>query len=172
MLNCYLVGITPPKKGTKKMSDYLLQLAPKFGTELVVTKGNANNMYEAGYVIKKQLYKNGNECHHTTGYESFEDNYFMVGINTVQEAFLIMRQIEEFNFFLTEKDAFPNSTNNYKRKNEKSEEIDFNVTVDKEKLYNQDWIKKIQVEFQEGATYMLQIFILDNQVVISYGGGV
>ena len=66
----------------------------------------------------------------------------------------------------------PNSTNTYKRKNEKSEEIDFSVTVDKEKLYNQDWIKKIQVEFQEGATYMLQIFILDNQIVISYGGGV
>ncbi len=172
VLNCYLTTIMPPKKGTKKMEDYLLQLSPKFGAPLVYKTKTPISFYESGYEIKKQFYKNGNEMHENRGYESFGQTYFFIEMSSLQEIFLIMRQIEEFNHFFSEKDEFPNKTKTFTKKSDISGETEFVYTVDKTTWGKTDWIKKITLEFQEGASYQLEIFYLDGHVVVSYGGGV
>jgi hypothetical protein len=172
VLNCYLIHVVPPKKGTKKMSDYLLQLSPKFGSSLVYKKGNVNIMTEDGYEVKKQLYKNANEWHQYLAYESNSDSYFVNGLSNLQEAFLILRQIEEFQLLFSEKDEFPNKSKNYTKKSDISNTIDFVVVVEKSNDYSGGYIKKIIVQYQEGASYEFEMFMLDGAIVISYGGGV
>ncbi len=172
VLNCYLVHKIPPLKGTKKMSDYLLQLSPKFGNELIHKKGTLNDINADGYIIKKQLYKNANEWHQYQAYEANSDTYFIEGLNNLQEAFLILRQIEEFQIMFSEKDEFPNKSKKYSKNIQPSNTVDFNVVVEKGSGYNGDFIKKISVDYQEGANYEFELFMLDGFVVVSYGGGV
>ena len=37
---------------------------------------------------------------------------------------------------------------------------------------NEKWIKRIVIEFADGAIYTFEMFQLGNQLVISFGGGV
>jgi hypothetical protein len=172
ILDCYLTNSTPPKKGTKTMADYMLQLSPKFGSPLLYKSPQPIGFYESGYEIKKQFYKNGNEMHESKGYESFGNTYFFVQMESLQEAFLVMRQIEEFNLFFSEKDEFPNQTKIVTKKSDISNTVELTYTIDKTSWGKIDWIKKITLEYQEGASYELEIFYLDGHIVVSYGGGV
>lgn len=171
ILNCYITNIVPPKKGTKTMSDYLLQLSPKFGAALVYKSQEKASFAENGYTITKQFYKNGNEQHTISGYESFGNTYFFIGLQTLQEAFLVMRQIEEFHTFFSEQDAFPTETKVVQKKVPHNlEPLELSYKVYKETSFN--FIKRIELSFQEGSFNELELFYLDGQIVISYGGGV
>jgi Bacterial SH3 domain len=172
VLDCYLTNIVPPKKGTKTMEEYISQLSPKFGAPLLYKSPEPIGFYENGYEIKKQFYKNGNEIHEIKGYESFGSTYFFVQMESLQEAFLVMRQIEEFQLFFSEKDEFPNQTKTITKKSDISNTVELKFTIDKTSWGKIDWIKKIVLEYQEGASYELEIFYLDGHIVISYGGGV
>jgi hypothetical protein len=170
VLDCYLVALVPPKKGTKKMEDYLAQITTKFGTVLQKANGNMNVITESGNKQTKQLYKNGAQHNTYAGYEYYSDTYVLPNV-TMQEAFLLLRQIEEFAMLFTEKTDFPTTSKQEKRKLNNGE-TEFTYKITKESFGNYDWIKKIEIEFQDGASYNFQMFQLENDVVILFGGGV
>lgn len=156
ILNCYLVSIVPPKKGTENMQAYLKQITTPVGPLVKVGKGNMHSITENGYEMKKQLYKNAAAWHNMTAYEYSADAYYLPEIN-VQEAFLIVRQIKEFEEMFTEKDQMPikNETSELKK-----------IKIDAEPFGNDKWIKKIEVESNMGPHHVLTIESLDTGEVV------
>jgi len=165
--DCYFLPLPPPKITVKEMKGYLTQLSVPFGSKLIVKPGNRYNLEESGWELHKQLYKNGGEWHRFLGYEYGSDTYFLPGF-TLQQAFLLVRLIPEFNTIFSEMDAFPLENKVFKKG-----EREYSIKVEKEN-YGGDinWIKKISVEYEDGAIYNFELFQIDNQVVIFLGAGV
>ncbi len=170
VLDCYLTSLVPPKKGTKKMSDYLAQIATKSGTAVSIKKGTMHTITESGNKQTKQLYNNGAQHNTYLGYEYGSDTYFLPN-TTMQEAFLILRQIDEFADIFNEKTDYPNATKKQTKKIDK-QDVEFEYKIQKENYGFYDWIKKIEIEYSEGATYMFNMFQLENDTVVFLGSGV
>ncbi|MCB0715394.1 MAG: SH3 domain-containing protein [Chitinophagaceae bacterium] len=167
ILDSYLIPWEVPELATvKEFGDYLKQVTKPFGKKLTVREMNTNLMEENGWQISKQLYENGAEWQHNSGYEYGADIYFLPGFS-IQQGFLLLRLIPEFSNAIGENDAFPNKDVKTTR-----DEKEFTIKVDKEMFGDNPWYKKIDIEYEDGAYYMLQLFTIDNQLVISFGSGV
>lgn len=166
ILDSYLFPVAPPKATVKTMKEYLAQLALPFGARLVVKSGTMNNIEEGGWELRKQLYKNGAEWHEFLGYEYGSDTYFLPDFS-LQQAFLLLRMIPEFAEVIGPKDEFPTESRTFKKG-----EIEYYVKVDTEMLTEEPFIKRISIQFGDGAYYEFELSQLDNQVVIFYSSGV
>lgn len=166
ILDSYLFPWPPPKLATvKEMKNYFAQTSLPFGTKLVVKSGTMNNITEGGWELHKQLYKNGAEWHQFHGYEYGSDTYFLPGFS-LQQGFLLLRLIPEFKELFGEKDEFPTKTTTIKKG-----EVEYLIRVDK---WQEDspFIQRIHIEFSPDASYIFDMYMLDNQLVIFYGSGV
>jgi hypothetical protein len=87
----------------------------------------------------------------------------------LQQGFLLLRLIPEFKEVFGEKDEFPTESKTFKKG-----EVEYQVTVDKlswdDGAYT--WVQRIRIEFSPDVSYSLDMFVLDNQLVISYSSGV
>jgi uncharacterized protein YgiM (DUF1202 family) len=166
IIDSYLFPVAPPKSTVKTLKEYMAQLSAPFGAKLVLKSGTMNNIEEGGWQLDKQLYKNGAEWHHFAGYEYGSDTYFLPGF-TIKQAFQLVRMIPEFQQVWTSKDEFPSASRSLKKG-----EIDYQIKVELEEMTEEPWIKRISIEFADGAVYSFELYQIDNQVVIFYGGGV
>lgn len=168
IVDSYLFPWPPPKLATvKEMKNYFAQVTVPFGSKLVVKSGGMNNIEESGYELQKQLYKNGAEWQHFLGYEYGSDTYFLPGFN-LETGFLLLRLIPEFKDFFSEKDAFPTENKMYKKGG-----IEYEIKIDQE-IFDGGYTykKKIRIEYSDGASYYLELYMLDSQLVVFYGSGV
>ena len=170
ILDSYLFPWPPPKLATvKEMKNYITQVTIPFGSKLVVKSGRVNNYAEQdGWEITKQLYKNGAEWHHYSGYESGSDAYFLPEF-TMEQGFLLLRLIPEFKEVFGEKDEFPTENKTFKKG-----DVEYTITVTKQVWEGQvsPYIEKIHVEFSPDASYYFDMCIVDGELMISFGGGV
>jgi hypothetical protein len=166
IIDSYLFLYPPPKSTVKDLKSYLTQLSLPFGTKLVVKSGKMNNIEFGGWEMQKQLYKNGAEWHRYIAYEYDSDTYFLPDFTT-QQAFVLLRLIPEFSAVFGEKDVFPTEDKIIKRGDD-----EFAIKVDKEMIGDTPWIKRIRIEYADGAMYFFELYQIDSQVVIFYGSGV
>lgn len=166
IVNSYLIPWPPPKSTVKTMKQYLSQVSAVAGTPVTVKNGSIEFLEAGGSNMKKQLFKNGAEYHAETFYEANNDIYFLPGF-TIQQGFLLLRLIPEFKDVFGANEIYPNETKTIKRG-----EREYRITVDAEKSGDYTWMKRISVEFEDGAVYNFDMFILGGQLVISFGGGV
>lgn len=162
ILDSYLLPSPPPKATIQTMQDYLAQISQPFGSKLTVKSGDE----ETGAQLHKQLFKNGNEWHKYEGYEYGSETYFLQGFS-LQQAFLLLRMMPEFEKVFTSKDEFPRSGRKIKKG-----DIEYEIKVESEPITEEPWIKRIVIGFEEGAFYNFEMYEVDNQVVIFYGSGV
>jgi hypothetical protein len=162
IVDAYLFPSAPPKAGVKTMKEYLAQLSTPFGSKLVVKTGTEEMEMET----HKQLYNNGGEWHEFQGYEYGSNTYFIPGF-TVQQGFLLVRMIAEFNEAIGEKDEFPSKDKTYKKQDK-----EYSIKVEKEQITDVPWIKKISLEFESAVIYSFEMYEIDNQLVVFYGSGV
>jgi uncharacterized protein YgiM (DUF1202 family) len=168
IIDCYLFETVPPKTTVKTLKEYLAQLSPKFGAELVVKSGTMGNLAENGYEQKKQLYKNGAEYHWFMAYEYNSETCIIPNLR-VQQAYLLLRLMPEFKEVAGEKDEVPSENKNYTKGG-----IEYTVTVDKApgvKLTSYG-VRKIRIEYADGAYSFIEIYQMENEVVIHWGSGV
>lgn len=161
----YLLDFPPPAANVKSMIDYLNQLSAPAGAALVVTKGKYGDEIYSQY--KKQLYKNGFEYCSAVYYESNYNHYFLLDV-TLQQAFIIVRLIPEFKDVFSAADTYPTTSSTVKLT--EPYETDKQITV--EQLNVPGPPEKIKVSYQQGAVYDFEMFQLNGQLVISFGGGV
>ena len=169
IIDSYLFPWAPPKLSTaKEMKNYLSQVTVPFGGKLRIKSGTMNNIEEGGWQLTKQLYKNGAEWHQGSGWEYGSDTYFLPGF-TLQQGFLLLRLIPEFKEIFDEKDEFPTESKVYKKG-----EVEYSLTVDKKSWGDGTyaWVQRIHIEFAPAAYYVLEMYLIDNQLVISYSSGV
>lgn len=170
ILDSYLFPWPPPKLATvKEMKNYFAQVTLPFGSKLVIKSGRLNNYAEMdGWEITKQLYKNGAEWHHYSGYESGSDAYFLPEFS-MEQGFLLLRLIPEFKDVFGEKDEFPTENKTYKKG-----DIEYTLTVSKRVWEGQvfPYIDRIHIEFSPDASYEFDMYIIDGELVITFGGGV
>ena len=170
IVDSYLFPWPPPKLATvKEMKNYLAQVTVPFGAKLVVKSGTMNNIEESGWQITKQLYKNGAEWHQNQGYEYGSDTYFLPGFS-LQQGFLLLRLIPEFKNVIGEKDEFPKASKKFKKG-----DIDYEIVVERRTFGEEEeyvWVDKIKIEYSEGASYIFEMYMLDNQLVIFMASGV
>lgn len=148
------------------MKEYLAQITTAFGAKLVVKSGNRYNIEEGGFEVQKQLYKSGAEWHQFHGYEYGSNTYFIPDFS-LQQGFLLLRLIPEFTHVWTEKDEFPTED-----KKVKKGDVEYEIKVEREKLGDQWWYKKIKMEYADGAVYNFEMYQIENQLVIITGSGV
>jgi len=165
VVNTYLLPWPPPKATVKTLKQYLPQVSAVAGVPVIV-KSSMESVESGGANTKKQLFKNGSEYHEETFYESNNDSYFLPGF-TLQQGFVLIRLIPEFKDVFAENAVFPNTDITTKRG-----QSDYSIKVEKEKMGDYDWINKIKVEYEDGAVYTFEMFLLGGQLVISFGGGV
>jgi uncharacterized protein YgiM (DUF1202 family) len=168
IIDSYLLPWAPPKlTTTKEMKNYLAQVTVPFGAKLLVKSGTMNNIEENGWQVTKQLYKNGAEWHEHLGHEYGSDIYFLPGFS-LEQGFLLLRLIPEFKEVIGEKDEFPTASKKFKKG-----DIDYEITVEKRSFGEEFvWVDKIHIEYSDGASYILEMYMLDNQLVIFMASGV
>lgn len=169
IVDSYLFPWPPPKLATvKEMKNYFTQVTVPFGSKLVVKSGSMNNIEESGWEINKQLYKNGAEWHQYFGYESGSSAYFLPGFS-MEQGFLLARLIPEFKEVFGEKDEFPTENKTFKKG-----DIEYTITVYKLAWEGQisPYVEKIHIEFSPDASYSFDMYMVDGELVISFGGGV
>ena len=164
IIDSYLFPWVPPKLATiKDMKGYIGQVTVPFGARLSTKSGNVNNIEDGGWEMKKQLYKNGAEWQQHLGYEYGSDVFLLPGFS-IQQGFLLLRLIPEFKNVFGEKDEFPLESKKITKGN-----IEYEITVTKRMFGdNYPWIEKIRIEYNEGASYFLEMYMLDYQLVIFY----
>lgn len=161
----YLLEFAPPAANVKSMIDYLDQLSAPAGAALVVTKGKYGEDLYSQY--KKQLYKNGFEYCSAVYYESNYNHYFLLDVS-LQQAFIIVRLIPEFKDVFSAADVFPVTSSVVKL----TEPFETEKQITVEQLNLSGTPDKIKVSYQQGALYEFEMFLLNGQAVISFGGGV
>ncbi|HWR32128.1 MAG TPA: hypothetical protein VN451_01270, partial [Chitinophagaceae bacterium] len=85
----------------------------------------------------------------------------------LEQGFVLIRLIPEFKSVFGTDEEFPLETKKFTKDGR-----EYNITVDKEKLFGSELLMKIKVEYEEGAYYTFEMFVLGGQLVISFGGGV
>jgi len=168
IVDTYLFPWAPPKLTTiKEMKNYLAQVSVPFGGKLITKSGTMNNLDEGGWELQKQLYKNGAEWHHFMGYEYGSDVYFLPGFS-LQQGFLLLRLIPAFKEVIGEKDEFPKENKIVTKGG-----IEYAVSVEKRTFGEEyTWVDKIKIEYTDGASYIFELYMLDNQLVIFMASGV
>ena len=169
IIDSYLFPSPPPKLATvKELKNYLTQISTPFGAKLTVKSGAMNNIAEGGWEMQKQLYKNGAEWHHNMGYEYGSDTYFLPNF-TLEQGFLLLRLIPEFKMVFGEKDEYPTQNKTIKRG-----ENDYSIKIEKVTSSDSEYsfIKRISVEYADGAFYSFDMYLIDNQLVVSFSSGV
>jgi uncharacterized protein YgiM (DUF1202 family) len=167
VVSSYLFPAPPPKPTVKTLKDYLKQLAPAVGP--AVTKSQPERMGDFAYntSLTKQLYKNGAELHSFLAYEYGSDTYFLPDF-TIEQGFLLLRLLGEYPDAIGPADAYPQSSGKKKTKVDECA-----ITVEKEPYGEPVKVtRKIRYEWQEGANFVLEFFMLDGQLVILSSGGV
>lgn len=167
----YLLPWPPPKLTTvKELKQYLAQVSVPFGQKLITRNGTMNQITESGWELKKQLYKNGSECHEFLAYEYGSDTYFLPGFS-LQQGFLLCRLIPEFKEVFGEKDEFPTAGKKF-TKDGREYELKLIKTVDDPEYSGPFTIEKIKLSYEDGAYYEFEMYMQDNQLVIFFSGGV
>ena len=168
ILDSYLFPWPPPKLATvKEMKNYFAQVTVPFGSRLVTKFGTMQNIEESEWELDKQLYKNGAEWHRFLGYEYGSDTWFLPGFD-LEKGFLLLRLIPEFKDIFNEKDEFPAENKKFKRG-----EIEYEIKIEQE-IFEGGYAckKKIHIEYADGASYILEMYMQDSQLVIFFGSGV
>jgi len=167
IVNSYLFPVPPPKATVKTLRDYLAQLSPVAGAPVNVKTTIKSIDEPFNTTLKKQLYKNGAETHDYFAYEYGSETYFIPGMS-VQQGFLLLRLLKVFPDVITDADTFPTISGTKKLKDGVKK-----ITVEKDDWGGDDiFIKKIKYEWEDGASYFLEIFQLEDQLVIYSGSGV
>jgi hypothetical protein len=168
IVGSYLFSYPPPKAAVKDMNAYLAQITIPFGAKLVTKSGTMHNIEEGGWEIDKQLYKNGAEWHQFLGYEYGSNTWFLPDFD-MQQGFLLLRMIPEFKDVFGEKDVFPTENKTIKKG-----QIEYSIKVEKEDLGGgyPTMIKRINIEWADGALYFFEMYQIDNQLVVFLGSGV
>lgn len=167
VVNSYLFPAPPPKATVKTIKDYLKQLSPVAGP--AVTKGRPEKMGDFDYntSLTKQLYKNGAEVHSFFAYEYNSDTYFLPDF-TIEQGFLLLRLLGEYADAIGAAETYPQTSTKKKLRDDVC-----TITVEKEPYGEPVKVtKKIRYEWQDGAYYVLEFFMLDGQLVILSSGGV
>jgi len=171
VVDSYLFPWPPPKLATvKDMKQYLTQVTAVFGQKLITRSGKTSEITESGWELTKQLYKNGAEHQDFLAYEYGSDTYFLPGFS-LQQGFLLCRLIPEFKEVFGEKDEFPTANKKIKR-GEQEYEIQLLKTVDEVEYSGPYTIDKIRILFEDGAYYQFEMYMLENQLIISFSAGV
>jgi hypothetical protein len=165
IVNSYLIPLPPPKATVKTMKEYFAQVTSVVGAPFVVKNGQKDIPEGEGWELKKQFYKNGAEWHQFSAYESGTSTYFLPGF-TIEQAFILIRLIPEFKEAFDEKDAFPRFDREYKKG-----ETAYTVKIENEMIGDDDWIKRIKLDFAPGAEYTFEMLYAGNQIIIIFGGG-
>jgi uncharacterized protein YgiM (DUF1202 family) len=176
IVDSYLLPWAPPitaivkKTEYYQLNNYFQQVTAPFGAKLVIKTGNPGGMDDAASELNKQLYKNGAEWHHSTGWEWGSDTYILPGFS-IQQGFLLLRLIPEFNEVFSENEEFPSESKKYTKN-----EVEYELTVHKrtygEGEYAYTVIEKISISYSPGASYEFELFMLGGELVISLSGGV
>jgi hypothetical protein len=77
--------------------------------------------------------------------------------------------IPEFKDVIGEKDLFPSTDKTYKKG-----DIEYSLKLEKEDLgdgYGK-LVRKIHIEWADGAVYVFELYLIENQVVVFFGSGV
>jgi hypothetical protein len=171
IVDSYLFPWPPPKLATvKEMKQYLAQAAVPFGQKLVTKSGTMSQISESGWELSKQLYKNGAEHQEFMAYEYASDTYFLPGFS-LQQGFLLCRLIPEFKEIFGEKDEFPTASKKFK-KGEIEYEVELRKTVPEEEYSGPFTIEKIRIGYSDGAYIQFEMYMMENQLVISLSAGV
>jgi uncharacterized protein YgiM (DUF1202 family) len=176
IVDSYLIPWAAPnptlikKTEYNQLSNYLKQVTLPFGAKLIIKTGNPGGMDDAASELNKQLYKNGAEWHHSTGWEWGTDTYILPGFS-IQQGFLLLRLIPEFNEVLGDGEEFPTESKKYTKN-----EVEYDLTVSKrtygEGEYAFTEIEKISISYSPDASYVFELFMLGGELVISLSGGV
>lgn len=166
VVNSYLFPWPPPKATVKTLKQYFPQISAIAGAPVIVKSGSIESLESGGSNLKKQVFKNGAEYHEESFYESNNDAYFLPGF-TLQQGFVLVRLIPEFKDVFWADESFPAAGRTFTKNGH-----EYKLTVDSEKTGDYSWINRISLEYEDGAVYNFQMFILGGQLVISFGGGV
>jgi hypothetical protein len=168
IVSSYLFPWAPPKTTVKDMKSYIAQSTLPFGAKLSVKGPPLQNVESGGWEIIKQLYKNGAEWHQFRGYEYGSDTWFLPDFD-MQQGFVLLRLIPEFSGVFGEKDLFPTESKKIKKG-----ENEYIITVEKEDLGEgfAKLVKRIKIEWADGALYFFEMYQIDNQLVVFLGSGV
>jgi len=170
IVDSYLFPWPPPKLATvKEMKQYLSQVSVPFGQKLVTRSGAAPQIPESGWQLSKQLYKNGAEHHDFLAYEYASDTYFLPGFS-LQQGFLLLRLIPEFKDVFGEKDVFPTASKTI-TKDGREYDIKLFKTVDDPEYSGPFTIEKIRISYDDGASYVFEMYMQENQLVVLLSGG-
>jgi hypothetical protein len=159
----FLLPAPPPKPKVNTFKGYLAQISSPFGAPFKVANGNKDN--EDYTENLKQLYKNGGEWHSFSAYESGSETVFLPGFS-IQQCYLLLRLLKCVEA-VGENDPFPRQNGTVKGK-------DADKTIELEPYSPGDltgFLRRMRIGYAPGASYELEIFTLDNQAVIYWGGG-
>ncbi len=166
VVNTYLLPWPPPKASVQTMKQYFQQLSLPAGAPVILKVGSIEELEAGGSTTKKQLYKNGAEHHEESYYEAGNDIYFIPGF-TLQQGFILLRLIPEFKGVFSENDLFPTENKTIKRGDD-----DYTIKVESDDPGNMYWVKKIRIDYVDGAYYSFEMFLLGGQLVINFGSGI
>jgi uncharacterized protein YgiM (DUF1202 family) len=170
VLSCYLTTLKPPTKGTKNMEDYLLQISALHGGTLIVSNDVITTIEAGGRKSTKQLYKNGAQHNTFYMYEYSSDTYMIPKIS-MEEAFLLLRQIEEFSDFFTEKEEFPTKSKKWEKQINNAA-IPATLSIFNYDNDRNNRVNKITMQLDQGGLQVLDIYMLEDEIIIFKSFGV
>lgn len=173
IVDSYLLPWAPPRSTTiTEMKQYFAQVSLAAGAKAVTRYGTMNQITESGWELTKQLYKNGAEYHQFYAYEYNSDTYFLPNFS-LQQGFLLCRLIPEFKDVFGEKDEFPLSSKKFTKD---GREYDIKIVRplgDDDPTDTSPFsIERIEIRFEDGASYEFKMYMQENQLVIFFSGGV
>ncbi|MEP6673849.1 MAG: SH3 domain-containing protein [Ferruginibacter sp.] len=164
LVNSYLLPVPVPKAGVKNLKEFFAQLTAAAGAPVIVKKTLPEDY---STTLKKQLYKNGAEIHEYQSYEYNSTTYFLPDL-TLQQGFLLLRLLKAFPEVIGDNEPFPLSSGTKTIKTGERK-----ITVEKQDYGSAEPVtEKIKIEWESGASYELQLYLIDNQLVIFSSGGV
>jgi uncharacterized protein YgiM (DUF1202 family) len=166
IVSAYLLPLPPPGAKIKTMKEWLAQITTPAGPAFFLKKGSPEE--DRFFQLKKQQYKNGCEYHQASYYEAGYDSYFIPQF-TLEQGFILLRLIPEFKYVFGSTDVFPKENKKVKNKKELGEG---ETVIRVEKFPESNMVTKISVEYEDGASYSFEMFELNGQLVVYFGGGV
>ena len=166
IVNTYVLPVAPPKATVHTWKAYMAQVSAPAGSVITI-KRNDEAAEGVGSTLKKQMYKNGMEWHETNGYEYGSEVAIIPDI-TVEQAFIILRLLNQYPNMLSEKDPMPTKNATIKKESgDKTYKIEKDMWTEKVGV-----MKRVVITSTEGAVTELEIYLLNEQVVINYSSGV
>ncbi|HTF82800.1 MAG TPA: SH3 domain-containing protein [Cytophagales bacterium] len=158
LVNLYLIPNKVPVGSTESINDYFAQVSTvAFKTPVFTNTLGEVTEDEGQTTLQKTLYKNGMEVHEAGYYEGSGASYYFPNWST-ENVFLLLKQINGFKVLNEFSIAFPTVNKVYK-KGDKT--VDVKIKDD-----------KINISYEEGAFYEIEIYYKDSQIVVEYSSGV